>query len=110
MVKGGLIPATLVALQTALRVLLGTPMERKYKLSRGGGLRVFPMRGFLGIGVGLACAMAHLAAGDRIGVRGGQRRVLGLPVLLKLGFVAGPAAVGTRVGTVCCGPSRRHCD
>jgi len=87
-IKGGLIPATLVALQTALRVLLGTPMERKYKLSRGGGLRVFPMRGFLGIGVGLACAMAHLAAGDRIGVRGGQRRVLGLPILLKLSFVA----------------------
>jgi hypothetical protein len=59
------------------------------------------VRGFLRIGVGLAWTMAHLAPGDRVGMRRRKCSMPSLSVLLKLGFVAGPAAVGAHVGTVC---------
>ena len=52
-------------------------MEGEDQLSGGRSLRVVAVRGFLGVGVRLAWTMAHLAAGDRVGVRWRKRRVLG---------------------------------
>ena len=87
MVKGRLIPAALMAFETALRIPLGIPTEGEDQLSGGRGLRVVPVRSFLRIGVGFAWTMAHLAACHRIGMHWRKRRMLGLPELLKLGFV-----------------------
>jgi len=70
-----------MTLQAALRILLGIPVEGEDELGGGRSLGVVPLRGFLRIGVGFAWTMAHLAAGDRVGVCGRQRRVLGLSVL-----------------------------
>lgn len=100
MVKGGLIPAALMAQQTTLRVLLGIPVEGEDEFSGGRGLRIVPARGFLAIGVRLSWTVAHLAAGDRSSLRWRKGCVPGLSVFLKLGSVAGPAAVRSGVDTV----------
>lgn len=101
MVKGRLIPAALMAQQAALGILLGIPVKGEDEFGGCRSLGVVPVGGFLGVGMGLACAMAHFTAGDRVCVRGRKRRMLGLSVLLKFGFVAGSAAVGAHVGTIC---------
>ena len=99
-----------MALQTALRILLGISMEGEDQLSGGRSLRVIALRGFLCVGVGLACAVAHLATGDRVGVRWRKRGMPGFSVLLRLGFVARPAAVRPGVNCVCRRCHGRDCD
>ena len=70
-----------MTLQAALRILLGIPVEGEDELGGGRSLGVVPLRGFLRIGVGFARTVAHLATGDRVGVRSRQRGMLGLSIL-----------------------------
>jgi hypothetical protein len=57
MVKGRLVPAALMALQTPLRILLGITMEGENEFRGGCGLGVVSVRGFLGIRVRFAWTM-----------------------------------------------------
>ena len=90
-----------MAQQAALGILLRVPVEGEDELGGCRSLGVVPVGGLLGVGMRLAGAMAQFTASDRVCVRGRKHRMLGLPVLLKLGFVTGSAAVGAHVGTIC---------
>jgi hypothetical protein len=88
MIEGGLLPAALMALQAALRILLGIATESKNKLGGGCCFCVVAMRRFLSVSVSFARTVAQLASGNRIRVRRRERRMARLAEFLKLGLVA----------------------
>src|SRR5450432_1762043 len=85
MVKRRLLAAALMTFQTALGILFGISVKSKDQLGGGRGFRIVPMRRFLPIRVSLACAVAHFATTNRIGVGRRKGRVPGLAKFLKLG-------------------------
>ena len=95
-----LVPAALVALKTALRVLLGISLEREDELGGRGGFRIVTAGGLLGVRMRFARTMAHLAAGDRVRVDWLDHGVLGLTEFLKLSAVTGAATFRSGVRCV----------
>ena len=92
-----LILAALMALQAARRILRGISLEREDQLAGGRGLGVIAVRGFLGVAVGLAGTVAHLAAGHRVRRRRSQTRVMSFSKFQKLGLMARPASLRVRM-------------
>jgi hypothetical protein len=95
-----LIPAALVTLKTALRVLFGISLKREDQLGGRGGFRIVTAGGFLGICMRFARAVAHLAARDRVRMDRLDGGVLSLTEFLKLSPVTGAATFRSGVRCV----------